>query len=111
MKMLLGFALVLSVFGVSSSAFAQSSADIACDQYEAQFSGVVTEVNQKRSTNGEVVCRFKAQALTYNVSWVCPLPLVTLNLNYVVDSNCSKSVGDEVSGILVLRDGVIRLEK
>lgn len=83
---------------------AQTASAAYCAKPEAQFRGVVSEVE---STNG---CSFKIAFAEYAESEVCGLDISLASSTKYSDPTCSLSVGTEISGYLVVKNGVVVID-
>lgn len=87
-----------------------SQAEFNCTQQEAQFIGTVRDTRVEWIDQGVFDCYFKIEFSRYNISMVCPLDISEAEGFELLDASCALKDGDEVSGILVKKDGVLFIE-
>lgn len=84
-----------------------------CVQNEAQFIGNVTELRIIDLDQGQRDCTFKIAFTLFNESGVCPLYISVAQVAELEDRLCSLELanGDEISGILIEKNGYIFIEE
>lgn len=94
------------------SFLALTSVHAKCTQNEAQFIGNITELKITNLGQNKRDCTFKISFTRFNESVVCPLSYTEAQSAELEDYLCSKKLtnGDEISGILIERNGYIYLE-
>ena len=82
----------------------------SCEQYEAEFIGKVK--NQVSIARSESIteCFYEVEYSLFNASYICPLDIDVVSTNKFQDYNCSLKNGDQVSGVLVLKNNVLIVE-
>ena len=100
------FALLFSV--MMNTAFAFN-----CTQNEAQFIGNVTELKIAKIGQNDWDCSYKISFTRFNPSMVCPLDYNLATTEEFQDYNCSKKFtnGDEISGVLIEKNGNLSIEE
>lgn len=89
--------------------FLAASTTFACGQQEAQFIGNV--INQSKIQSGSSTsCTFEITYSMFNYSMVCPLDEGEVYGVKFEDAACSLKNGDQVSGILIKKDGAVYIE-
>lgn len=83
---------------------AQTASAAFCPKPEAQFRGVISEV---QSTNE---CTFKIAFTDYAESEVCPLDVSLASSTKFSDPTCSLTVGTELSGYLIIKNGAVVID-
>lgn len=111
-KVLLGDQTMKSLSFLVSLVFLTSVQAFECSQNEAQFIGNVTELKVTRIDQGIWDCTYKISFTRFNPSIVCPLDMELAAQEEFQDYNCSRQFtnGDEISGILVEKNGSIFIE-
>lgn len=83
-----------------------------CQQYEAQFSGVVANHVTEMDYNGDPICHFQIGFDPNNYKWNqdCPLEITEAQTAILLDPSCSLHKGSSISGIIVKRGHRFTLE-
>lgn len=102
-----------TIFALITSALISTSFASECKQNEAQFTGHVTELKILKIDQGVWDCTFKISFTRFNPSIVCPLDFNRAANEELQDYNCSRRFtnGDEISGILIEKNGYIAIEE
>lgn len=82
----------------------------ACVQQEAQFIGSVVSHKKEAVDQYIVDCSFEIDYSMFNVSRTCPLVIGEVSGLRFSDRDCALKNGDQVSGVLVKKDGVVVIE-
>lgn len=89
------------ILGLALISSAAMSSAYACSAPEAQFIGIVK--------NATAECTYEIEFTMYNPSMVCPLSIDEA-LTVYTDKSCTLKNGDQVSGVLVVKDGNLEIE-
>lgn len=92
-------------FLLLSGLAAHAQAGFDCTQYEAQFIGKVKSIEKKGDS-----CIVKASFRFFNESQICPLDMAQVMVDGFEPRSCDLKLDDEISGILVEKDGRIFVE-
>lgn len=96
--------LITLSFGLSASA-------LECTQWEARFMGHVKETKVAKNAAGKMVCTFKIEITSqYLPSAVCPVSAGEISVADFEDADCSKEVGTDLSGVVVMQEGKFWIE-
>jgi uncharacterized protein YdbL (DUF1318 family) len=80
---------------------------LACSTPEAQFKGVVSEVQTYEYNHYLNRCFYKIKFTEYKESMVCGLDEAVASETEFYDPTCALTVGTQVSGYLSAKDGVV----
>jgi uncharacterized protein YdbL (DUF1318 family) len=83
---------------------------MACMNPEAQFTGVISEVQKYEYNHFLDRCFYKIKFIDYKASDVCGLDEAVSAEAEFYDQTCALTVGTQVSGYLVIKDGVVVID-
>ena len=82
----------------------------ACEKAEAQFIGIVSQVQTYEHYENIDECFYKIKFTEFAESNVCAIDEVKASTTEFYDSSCSLKVGTPVSGYLVEVNGVVVID-
>lgn len=88
-----------------------TSAALACEQMEAQFSGTVASI--KRNTDAAVggcLIRINVEAKNFNSHALCPIDIDDAISQDIRTQNCNLKVGDQLATYLVSKHWILHIE-
>jgi hypothetical protein len=95
--------IMIAVFSLSSFA-------LACPHQEGQFIGTVKNYQKVGVDQYLYDCSFEVELSYFRPSFVCPLHPGEVSAFRIEDTQCSLKEGEQISGVLVLKDGVLTIE-
>lgn len=87
-----------------------ASASWGCPQQEGQFFGIVRDHQNLKQSQGSSRCSFELELTSFQSSFVCPLFPGEVSTLRIEDPQCQLREGDQLSGILVLKNGILTIE-
>ena len=93
---------------IAVTLFAHSA--FACEKPEAQFKGIVSQVQTYDYYENIDECFYKIKFTEFTGSNVCAIDEVKASTTEFYDSSCSLKVGTPVSGYLVEVNGVVVID-